>query len=154
PTDPPPPAGDLKGELERFVNVDACVSERAKLDPLVGDALGALGYDTFLRDACRLLEAAKDKKRETCDRIDSSALRARCQSWVAMIAQTPDECPLQFDGLITRGRNASCVAIAARDPRLCAGEARTIQRATCDALVARDPVKCDGLLANQKAQCQ
>jgi hypothetical protein len=88
--DPPAPAGDLKAELDRFVNVETCVKERANLDPLVGDALRAIGYDTFLRDACRLLEAAKDKKRETCDRIDSSALRTRCQSWVAMVAQTPD----------------------------------------------------------------
>src|SRR5262245_32566274 len=37
--DPPAPAGDLKAEIERFVNLDTCVSERAKLDPLVGDAL-------------------------------------------------------------------------------------------------------------------
>lgn len=37
---PPAPAGDLKPELDRFVNVDQCVAERAKLDPLVGDALG------------------------------------------------------------------------------------------------------------------
>src|SRR5688500_9512539 len=71
--DPPAPAGDLRTELDRFVNVETCVNERAKLDPLVGDALGAIGYETLLRDACRLLEAAKDKKREACDKIDSSA---------------------------------------------------------------------------------
>jgi hypothetical protein len=152
--DPPAPAGDLKAELDRFVNVETCVKERAKLDPLVGDALNALGYDTFLRDACRLLEAARDKKRETCDRIDSSALRARCQSWVAMIAQTPDTCPMQFEGLVTRGRNPSCVAIAARDARLCNGESRMVQRGTCEALVLRDPAKCESLLVNQRGQCQ
>src|SRR5688572_18341673 len=72
PVDPPAPAGDLKAELDRFVNVEQCVAERSKVDPLVGDALRAIGYDTFFRDACRLLEAAKDKKRETCERIDSS----------------------------------------------------------------------------------
>jgi hypothetical protein len=154
PIDPPAPAGDLKAELDRFVNIDTCVNERSKLDPLVGDALGAIGYETFLRDACRLLEAAKDKKRETCDRIDSSALRTRCQSWVAMIAQTPDQCPMQFEGLVTRGRNASCVAIAAKDPRLCAGESRTVQRATCDALVTRDAAKCDSLLPTHRPLCQ
>jgi len=154
PADPPAPAGDLKAELERFVNVDTCVAERAKLDPLVGDALGAIGYETFLRDACRLLEAAKDKKQEVCDRIDSSALRARCRSWVAMVAQTPDACPMQFEGIVTRGRNPSCVAIAARDPRLCAGEARAAQRGTCEALVFRDPAKCDALLPTQRPQCR
>ena len=98
PVDPPAPAGDLKSELERFVNVDTCVAERAKLDPLVGDALGAIGYDTFLHDACRLLEAAKTKKREACDKIDASPLRARCQSLVAIAARTPESCPLLFDG--------------------------------------------------------
>jgi hypothetical protein len=154
PLDPPAPAGDLKQDLDRFVNVDQCVAERAKLDPLVGDALGAIGYETFLRDTCRLLEAAKDHKREACDRIDSSALRARCQSWVAMVAQSPDACPMQFEGLVTRGRNPSCVAIAAKDPRLCAGESRTVQRGTCEAMVARDPAKCDVLIPNQRALCQ
>lgn len=154
PLDPPAPAGDLQSELDRFVNVDQCVTERAKLDPLIGDALGAIGYETFLRDACRLLEAAKDRKRETCDKIDSSALRSRCQSWVAMVSQTPDACPMQFEGIVTRGRNPSCVAIAAKDPRLCNGESRTVQRGTCEAMVARDPAKCDVLLPNQRPLCK
>ena len=153
-SDPPAPAGDLKAELDRFVNVDTCVKERASLDPLVGDALRAIGYDTFLRDACRLLEAAKDQKRETCDRIDSSALRLRCQSWVAMVAQTPDTCPLQFEGLVARGRNVTCLAVAGKDPRLCAGEQRTILRATCDAMTNRDDARCDVLLANDRPWCK
>jgi hypothetical protein len=149
--DPPAPAGDLKAELDRFVNVETCVKERANLDPLVGDALRAIGYDTFLRDACRLLEAAKDKKRETCDRIDSSALRTRCQSWVAMVAQTPDACPLQFEGVVTRGRNMTCLAVAGKDPRLCSGEARTSLRATCEAMSNRDEARCDALPADAPA---
>ena len=85
-TDPPAPAGDLKAEIDRFTTVDACVAEKAKLDPLVGDALRAIGYDTFLRDACRQLEAARDKKREECEKIDSSALRKQCRSWVAIVS--------------------------------------------------------------------
>jgi hypothetical protein len=152
--DPPAPAGDLKAELDRFVNVETCVRERANLDPLVGDALRAIGYDTFLRDACRLLEAAKDKKRETCDRIDSSALRSRCQSWVAMITQTPEACPLKFEGVPTRGRDMSCLAIAGKDPRLCTGEARTAARATCEALVSRDDTKCNVLMPSDQAACR
>lgn len=154
PSDPPAPAGDLKAEIDRFLNIDTCVAERAKLDPLVGDALGAIGYETFLRDACRLLEAAKDRKRETCERIDSSALRARCQTWVAMVASSPDQCPMQFEGLVTRGRDPSCIAIAARDQRLCNGEARAVQRGTCEAMVSRDPAKCDVLVAHQRPACQ
>ena len=153
-SDPPPPAGDLKADLDRFVNVETCVNERANVDPLVGDGLRAIGYDTFLRDACRLLEAAKDKKRETCDRIDSSPMRARCQSWVAMVAQTPDACPLLFEGVATRGRNMTCLAVAGKDPRLCAGEPRTATRATCEALASGEQARCDALVAADRPGCK
>lgn len=154
PSDPPPPAGDLKSDLERFVNINACIKERANLDPLVGDGLRALGYDTFLRDACRLLEATKDKKLETCDRIDASSMRARCQSWVAMVSETPDACPLKFEGVAIHGRRGTCLAVAAKDARLCASEANTAERATCEALAARDESRCDGLGAEQRPSCK
>jgi hypothetical protein len=152
--DPPAPAGDLKAEIERFTTLDACVAERAKLDPLVGDALRAIGYDTFLRDACRQLEAAHDKKREVCDKIDSSALKKQCRSWVAMIAQVPDQCPLDLEGAPARGRVPTCLAVAGKDPRLCVAEPRTAQRATCEALVLRDDAKCDVLLAIDRPGCK
>ena len=151
--DPPPPAGDLKADLASFVNVETCVKERANVDPLVGDGLRAIGYDTFLLDACRLLEAAKDQKPETCEKIDASPMRARCKSWVAMVTQSPDSCPLQFDGVPTRGRNLTCVAVAGKDPRLCTAEPRAVARATCEALAAKDDAKCAGLLPNEKASC-
>lgn len=153
-SDPPPPAGDLKDELERFLNVEQCVAERAKIDPLLGDALRGIGYDTFVRDACRMLEAAKDRKRETCEKIDSSALRSRCQSWVAMIAQQPDQCPLVYEAVPARGRQPSCIAVAGRDPRMCVGEPRSAPRATCEAMASRDEQKCDALLPNDKASCR
>lgn len=152
--DPPAPAGDLKADLDRFVNVDTCVKERANIDPLLGDALRAIGYDTFVRDACRLLEAAKDRSREKCERIDSSAMRSRCQSWVAMVAQTPDACPLQFEGIPTRGRNMTCLAVAGKDPRLCAGEPRTAVRATCEAMSTQEAARCDALLPNDVPACR
>ncbi len=152
--DPPAPAGDLRAEIDRFTTLDACVAERAKVDPLVGDALRGIGYDTFFRDACRLLEAAKDKKKETCERIDSSALRKQCKAWVAMIAQAPDECPLELESVPARGRVASCVAVAAKDPRLCTAEGHSAPRATCEALVLRDEKKCDSLLPADRASCR
>lgn len=152
--DPPAPAGDLKTEIERFVNVETCVTERARIDPLLGDALRAIGYDTFLRDACRLLEAARDRRREACDKLDASALRATCQGWVAVLAQAPDQCPLATPGLAARGRAPTCVAVAARDARLCASEARAAARGTCEALVTRDEARCDPLLASDRASCR
>lgn len=153
-TDPPAPAGDLKVEIDNFVNLETCVSQHAKLEPLVGDALGAIGYETFLHDSCRMLEAAKDRKKETCERIDSSPLRRKCRSWVAILAQAPDQCPLEYDAVVTRGRVPSCVAIAARDPRLCAGEGRAAPRAACEAMVNRDPARCSVLGPAPKAACE
>src|ERR1700716_2985951 len=40
--DPLAPPGDLKAELDQFTTVDACVQQRARLDPLVGDAPEAI----------------------------------------------------------------------------------------------------------------
>ncbi len=151
--DPPAPAGDLAKELEQFVNVETCVAQRANLDPLLADALRAIGYDTFVRDACRLLEAAKDKKRETCEKIDASSLRARCRTWVATLAQTPDACPLVYEGLPAKGRAPTCVALAGKDPRLCAAEPRPAQRATCEAMSARSDGKCAALVPADRAAC-
>src|SRR5882672_10911764 len=42
--DPPPRTGDLKSEVESFTTLDACVKARAPIDPLLGDAIEALGY--------------------------------------------------------------------------------------------------------------
>src|ERR1044071_6588769 len=53
--DPSPPSGDLKSDIESFTTLDACVRARAMADPLLGDAIEALGYDTLMRDACRIL---------------------------------------------------------------------------------------------------
>lgn len=154
PTDPPAPSGNLKLDLDRFVNLETCVSERANLDPLVFDALSSLGYDTFLRDACRMLQAAKDHSATSCEKIDASSLRAKCRSWVAMVAKTPDDCPLAFRNESSRGREATCLAVASKDPRLCAGEPRAGDRTTCDAMATRDGAKCDALLPRDKAACR
>jgi len=143
PTDPPPPAGDLRAELDGFTTLDACVAQHAALDPLVGDAIRAIGYETFLRDACRILDAAKRGDPRPCDAIDASALRARCQSVTAMVAGKPEACPWEMPDDRARGRDPACVAIASRDARLCAGAARSA-RATCEAIAAGDDTRCRG----------
>ncbi|HKQ70722.1 MAG TPA: hypothetical protein VJT73_15355 [Polyangiaceae bacterium] len=61
--DPVAPSGDLKSDVEAFTTLDACAAARAVKDPLLGDAIGALGYDTLARDACRILEAMKTRDR-------------------------------------------------------------------------------------------
>ena len=141
PVDPPSPAGDLRAEIDRFTSLDACVAEHAKTDPLVGDALKAIGYETFLRDACRVLDAMKQKKSEACRPIDAQGLRSKCESYVAMQEGKPDACPWDVEGTPTHGRDARCVAVASREPRLCAGTPRG-ERSTCEALLAKDEKKC------------
>jgi hypothetical protein len=142
PVDPPAPAGDLKAEIDRFTTVDACTLERARLDPLVGDALEAIGYDTFLRDACRMIDAAKANDASRCAAIDASSLEARCRATVAEVGGTPDACPWDSASRPTRGRDPRCVAVASRDPRLCVAVPEPLERATCEATLASDDRSC------------
>ncbi|MDP9001358.1 MAG: hypothetical protein M3O46_14750 [Myxococcota bacterium] len=146
-TDPPAPPGDLQTEIDRFTTVDACVQQRARVDPVIGDALEAIGYDTFLRDACRVLDAAKAKDSRRCDAIDASLLRERCTATVAEIIGDPDVCPWQISTRPDRGRNGACVAIALRDPRLCVTDESLTAAAACEAISKHDPSPCRRLLS-------
>src|ERR1700690_2472132 len=104
--DPEKPAGDLAADLASFTSVEACMKQRtASLDPLVGDAVDAIGYDTFLRDACRMLEAAKNKDAKKCELIDASSLRARCRTITAMVAADVESCPLKAPSKPELGRD-------------------------------------------------
>lgn len=150
--DPPPPAGDLLAELERFTTLDACVAESARLPPLVGDALEAIGYATFLRDACRVLEAGKAKDAALCAPIGASSLRARCHEVVALVRGEPALCPPVLEGIAESGRRPRCLAAALRDDRLCAAEGR-VGRAVCEGLVRKDPKTCAALLPAERPTC-
>ncbi|MBL8610448.1 MAG: hypothetical protein JNL38_24130 [Myxococcales bacterium] len=152
PIDPPPQSGDLKAEVERFTTVDACVAEHARIDPLVGDALRAVGYGTFVRDTCRILEALKAKDRGKCDAITASSLKSHCVSTVAMAAGAPDACPWEIPQEPESGRAPRCLAVAARDPRLCAAESTLTGRAACEAVATRDKTKCT-LAGEEKEEC-
>jgi hypothetical protein len=136
--DPAAPAGDLKVDIDTFTTIDACVTAHAHLDPLVGDALEAIGYDTFLRDTCRVVDAAKARDPKRCDPIVSSGLRTRCLATVAQVKGDADACPWTVASKPARGRDAACVAVALRDVRLCAGASDALSRATCEATVRRD----------------
>jgi hypothetical protein len=143
--DPEKPAGDLAADLNAFTTVEACMKDKTRtLDPLVGDAVDAIGYDTFLRDACRVLEAAKTKDMKKCELIDASALRARCRTVTAMVAGDAEGCPLKAPSKPELGRDATCVAAALRSPAMCAG-AQKRDRPSCEALVTHDTKKCDAI---------
>jgi hypothetical protein len=153
--DPPAAAGDLAGEIASFTTVDACVDTHAHLDPLLGDALEAIGYDTFVRDACRVLDAAKARDARRCDAIDASALRRQCATTVAAVVGDADACPWMVASRPALGRDPSCLAIASRDPRLCAAEETSVARATCEAIARHDPASCAKLpLKADQARCK
>jgi hypothetical protein len=153
--DPPTAAGDLAGEIASFSTVDACVDSHAHLDPLLGDALEAIGYDTFVRDACRVLDAAKARDPKRCDAIDASALRRQCATTVAAVVGHADLCPWMVASRPALGRDASCLAIASRDPRLCGAEETSIARAACESIVRHDAASCAKLpLKAGQARCK
>lgn len=151
PADPPAPAGNLQAELEAFTTIDACVEARARLDPLVGEAIEAIGYDTLLRDACRILDAAKAREPKRCEAIETTALRERCQTTAAQVVGDADACPWSAPARPRLGRDPVCVAIASRDPRLCAAAAKPSAQTTCEAIVTHDIARCDKLLAPSDA---
>jgi hypothetical protein len=129
--------------VNEFTTLEACIEAHAKTDPLVGDALQAIGYDTFLRDACRVLLAMKTKKKDACAPIDAQGLRARCEASVAIVSGAPDDCPFEIPDAPERGRDARCIAAASRDPRLCGGAGPSADaRRSCEALVQRDEKRC------------
>ncbi|HEX8789680.1 MAG TPA: hypothetical protein VF765_01925 [Polyangiaceae bacterium] len=153
--DPPAAAGDLAGEIASFTTVDACVDAHAHLDPLLGDALEAIGYDTFVRDACRVLDAAKAHDAKRCEAIDASALRRECATTVAAAVGDADLCPWMVGSRPALGRDASCLAMASRDPRLCAAEETSVARATCEAIARHDATSCAKLaLKADQARCK
>jgi hypothetical protein len=136
PADPEPPAGDLKAEIARFTSVEACIDAHAPKDPVIGDAIDALGYDTLTRDACRTVEALHEKDAKKCAPILASALRARCEASVATLVGDAELCPMSG-----AGRDPVCLARARRDVRLC-GAALASDRAACKALVSGDASAC------------
>jgi hypothetical protein len=152
--DLPAPAGDFKAEMDAFTTLDACAQQHAAVDPLVGDAIEAIGYDTLVRDACRVLDAAKSRDPRRCESIDASTLRVRCQATVAEITGSADGCPFSIPGRFDLGREPASLALAAHDVRLCAAVIETPARATCTAIAKHDPASCRSLpLRSDQQRC-
>jgi hypothetical protein len=143
PTDSPPPSGDLRSEIDAFTTLDACARARTLGDPLLGDVVESMGYDTLVLDACRMLEALKAQDPKPCKPIALSALRTRCETSVAVRAGKPALCPVTAPPGRAASRDPECLARASRDERLCAA-AIAPDRPTCTALVLGDPAKCAG----------
>ena len=152
--DPPALPGDIAGDLAGFESVARCVELRGTMDPLLGDGLSTLGYQTFVYDACTSLGAAKAKNTQLCSDISASALRAGCERLVAIVTRDPDACPLATNGAEFGGRNPECVAVAMRDARYCAGVASLNERAHCLAIAGVSATQCAGLAPIERRRCE
>lgn len=151
--DPLRPAGDVKSEADKLQTIEACMQEHGRADPVVSDALDHMGYDTLVRDACTVLSAVKKRDAKDCAAIDAGTLRMRCRSLVAIALAKPEQCPMRYEGKSEYGRDAMCVAAAARTPALCAGEEKHA-RPACDALLLHDVTKCKAfVLDEEKDRC-
>jgi hypothetical protein len=151
-SDPPPPAGDLREDVARFTSLDTCVAQHAVQDPLIGDAVRAIGYDTLLRDACRVLQAIKQKDTTTCAAITASSLQQRCETLVAIALQDPERCPWEIPSQKQRGREPMCLAVSTHEPRSCAAGLDSA-RPTCEALASGDASRCAKASADDRASC-
>lgn len=150
PPDPAPAGGDLAAELARFTTLEACIVSRKLDDAVLGDALLALGYDSFARDACRIIQAAKSQRREVCSQITVSSLQRHCELVVATVGNAPDACPMDILG---RSRDPSCVALASRDARLCVAVDEQ-ERVRCEAMLAGDAKRCASAPRAGRAACE
>ena len=153
--DPAPPPGDLRAEMEAFTSVEACVEQRSRIDPMLGDAIEAIGYDTFFADACRVIDAAKAGDAKRCQGIATSALRAHCRATVAELRANPNACPWTQPSQPSLGRDPTCVAIAARLAPLCGVQRDPVERALCVGLLepARpDATGCMKLFSRQQRE--
>jgi hypothetical protein len=151
-SDPVAPAGDLREDVARFSSLDTCVNQHAVQDPVVSDAVRSIGYDTLLRDACRVLQALKMKDPTSCASITASSLELHCESLVAMELQKPEKCPWMLSSEKQRGRDPVCLAVSTHDPRTCAAAIESGQT-TCEALASGDPTRCGHAFGEEHATC-
>lgn len=150
---PLPPSGSWKAEVEGFATEEKCVQDLRVASPLLGDALLALGYETLAQDACGILAATKEHDPKRCAKILATSLRAKCVTLVAATTAEPDACPYLESRDRSRGRDATCLALASGREALCAGEGSPADERACRAVYAEDPARCAPLLPEPRARC-
>ncbi len=153
--DPPPSSAwpsevrSLRDAVRGFTSVDACLEElRARTPTAVSEGIADVGYDGFFDDVCRGLEAARDGDVEACDALEISTARAGCRRRLALVHGRADACP---EDRVIPGREAVCVAWAARDPGLCRASAEPVR---CRAVLAGDADACRTLRAGDRERCR
>lgn len=99
----------------------------------VRTTLHDLGYDLLFADACTVQRAEQEGDPAICQELSVSTLRDRCVARVAIASAQPLACP---PGRTMPGRDPLCVALAARDRRLCQ-VASVLDRAVCEQALGR-----------------
>ena len=135
------PAGDLQGEVDQFTDLAGCVKKHRLTDPLLADGIEALGYERFVADACRSIEAMKVRDPKRCEEAISTPMRLHCVTDYAMLVGDEARCPVSARAADVPEHDVTCLAAARRDVRPCAVLAG-MARATCEGLVAHDEARC------------
>ncbi|MCZ7684703.1 MAG: hypothetical protein M5U28_40385 [Sandaracinaceae bacterium] len=139
----------LADQVASFTTVEACLEQlRARTPTAVAEGLADLAYDGFFDDVCRALEAVKTGSVEQCDALAISTARAGCRRRLAVVHGRPSACP---GDRVVPGREAVCVAWAARDPGLCRASG---EEARCRAVLAGDDDACRGLRPGDRERCR
>jgi hypothetical protein len=128
--------GDAGDRLARCI---ASVDQRTPA-PLAG-ALAALDDRALVEDGCRLALAVEGGQPGWCSRVVYAPVRSACLRRAAIVARDAAACPRAVGA---RARDPLCVALAARDPRLCAAAGAT-ERVVCTAAALHDPGRCSAL---------
>lgn len=135
-----PDAGDIAAEVSAFDGFERCRARlQARLPPAVSEVLSDVGYQGAASDACMAVQALADRSPELCDRLQVRATREGCLRRYAMFNGEPDRCP---DEIEHAGREPLCVAVAMRDPSMCAAELDPARVGLCRAIVLRNERPC------------
>lgn len=143
----PTDVASLRDAIEAFDTVDACLASlRARTPTEISEAVTDLAYDAFFEDVCRSMRAVRDADVEGCDALTVSSAQRGCRRRLALLHGDPRACPADR---ARPGREAICVAWAARDPGLCRAAA-TPDRMRCAAVLSGDPAGCPHA---ERAEC-
>ncbi len=129
----------------------ACIRRMSEGAPAeLRNAIDTLEYPSLGEDACRLDLAVTMRAGFLCDGVALSAMREVCRTRAAIAVGSPDTCPTLRPDL---GRDATCVALAARTPSLCAA-ADAAARIRCLAVAHGDVSECAALDPLLRPRCR
>lgn len=128
---------------------ERCAHDLAEQTPeAVRATLDDLGYERLFEDACAAQRAEESGDPDVCSELSVATLRDRCVARVAVAHERASDCP---QARTIDGRDPLCVALAARDRRLCVA-AGLVDGAACEAALGRERA-CARLPEEARGQC-